>query len=190
MSQSTVSAYVVHIDGSDKSQSFRSHPVLDFLFDHSEAFDNPDQKMKTGPYTRYHTDDFVFTKADGTAFPPGEPSWQAFVGGYAPFTAHRHEARYCNVYERGGEGSGAWEMMGVAHIFADLAAPGEEKTKSDLSGRLWDVVVPGAFLFNCVADPTGPKGFKVKSMTIYGDGTPVVAAMIKRGMVKPEDLAK
>jgi hypothetical protein len=80
-------------------------------------------------------------------------------------------------------------MMGVAHIFADLAVPGE-KTKPDLSGRLWDVTVPGAFLFRCVADPSGPKGFKVKSMTLYGDGTPVVGEMIKRGIVRPEDLAK
>ncbi|KIW22941.1 uncharacterized protein PV07_11184 [Cladophialophora immunda] len=184
MSKSTVSAFVVYIDGSDKNQSFREHPVLDFLFDHAEAFDHGD--MKTGPYTRYQTDDFVFTKADGTVFAPGEASWQGWLAGYAPFTEHLHEARYCNVYERDG---GAWEMMGVAHVFANLAAPGE-KTKADLSGRLWDVVVPGAFLFKCVADPSGPKGFKVKSMTLYGDGTPVVAEMVKRGMLKPEDLAK
>ncbi|KIW83341.1 hypothetical protein Z517_02586 [Fonsecaea pedrosoi CBS 271.37] len=184
MSKPTVSAYVVHIDSPDKSQSFREHPVLDFLFDHQEAFDQGD--MKTGPYTRYHTDDFVFTKADGTVFAPGEASWQGWLAGYAPFTEHLHQARYCCVYERG-DGSG-WEMMGVAHVFANLAAPGE-KTKEDLSGRRWDVVVPGAFLFNCVKDPSGPKGFKVKSMTLYGDGTPVLAEMVKRGMVKPEDVA-
>ncbi|KIX98977.1 uncharacterized protein Z520_05438 [Fonsecaea multimorphosa CBS 102226] len=181
---SSVSAYVVHIDGSDKAQSFRKHlPILDFLFDHAEAFDQRD--MKRGPYTTYQTDDFVFTKADGTVFPPGEASWQGWLAGYAPFTEHLHEARYCNVYERNGE----WEMMGVANMFANLAAPGE-KTKPDLSGKLWDVVVPGAFLFKCVKDPSGPKGFKVKAMTLYGDGTPVVAEMIKRGMLKPEDLAK
>lgn len=181
MSPPTIPAYVVYIDGSD--ESFRQHPVLDFLFDHQEAFDHGN--MKSGPYTQYHTNDFVFTKSDGTVLPPGEASWKGWLEGYAPFTEHLHEPRYCCVYER----DGGWEMMGVAHIYANLAAPGE-KTKKDSSGRQWDVFVPGAFRFNCVADPSGPKGLKVKSMTLYGDGAPVVGEMIKRGMVKPEDLAK
>ncbi|KIW91686.1 uncharacterized protein Z519_07654 [Cladophialophora bantiana CBS 173.52] len=178
-------AYIVHIDGSDKEQRFREHPVLDFLFDHQEAFDHGD--MKSGPYTRFHTDDFVFTKSDGTVFPPGEASWQGWLSGYAPFTEHLHEPRYCNVYERD---DGSWEMMGIAHIYGNFPVPGGDKTKTDFSGRQWGVVVPGAMVFRCVKDPSGPKGFKVKSMTVYGDGTPVVAEMIKRGMIKPEDLAK
>jgi hypothetical protein len=181
MSNPTTPAYIVHINGSEKR--FREHPVLDFLFDHQEAFDHGN--MKTQPYTQYHSNDFVFTKSDGTVLPPGEASWKGWLEGYAPFTEHLHEARYCCVYER----NGGWEMMGVAHIYANLVVPGE-KTKTDLSGHQWDVVVPGAFLFTCVADPSGPKGFKVKSMTLYGDGTPVVGEMIKRGMVKPGDLAK
>ncbi|KAL6240705.1 hypothetical protein RBB50_012415 [Rhinocladiella similis] len=181
MSPPTTPAVIVHIDGTDKS--YRQHPVLDFLFTHQEAFDHGN--MKTEPYTQFHTKDFVFTKSDGTVLPAGEASWNGWLEGYAPFTEHLHEARYCCVYER----NGGWEMMGVAHVFANLPVPGE-KTKTDLSGRKWDVAVPGSFLFTCVADPGGPKGFKVKSMTLYGDGTPVVSEMIKRGMIKPEDLAK
>lgn len=181
MSPSTIPAYVVHIDGSDKR--YREHPVLDFLFDHQEAFDHGN--MKAEPYTQYHTSDFVFTKSDGTVLPPGEASWKGWLGGYAPFTEHLHEARYCCVYER----NGGWEMMGIAHVYGNLVVPGD-KTRKDLSGRQWDIEVPGAFLFACVPDPSGPKGFKVKSMTLFGDGTPVVGEMIKRGMVKPEDLAK
>jgi len=50
--------------------------------------------------------------------------------------------------------------------------------------------VPAAFLFNVVKDSAGPKGFKVKSMTLFGDGASVVMEMMKRGMVKPEDLTK
>ncbi|KIW10694.1 hypothetical protein PV08_11658 [Exophiala spinifera] len=190
----TTPAVIVHIDGAggiDKSYRER-HPVLDFLFTHQEAFDHG--TMKTEPYTQFHTSDFVFTKSDGTVLPAGEESWKGWLEGYAPFTEHLHEARYCCVYERrrdddddAGGSTSFWEMLGIANVFADLPAPGE-KTKTDLSGRKWDVAVPGAFLFTCVADPAGPKGFKVKSMTLYGDGTPVVGEMIKRGMVKPEDL--
>jgi len=180
MSTPTVPAYVVHISGPEKH---REHPVLDFLVDHQEAFDHGN--MKTQPYTQYHTNDFICTKPDGTVLPPGEASWKGWLESYAPFTEHLHEARYCCAYER----NGGWEMVGFAQIYANLLVPGE-KTKTDLSGRQWDVVVPGAFLFTCVADPSGPKGFKVSSVTLFGDGTPVVGEMMKRGMVKPEDLAK
>ena len=141
--------------------------------------------MKNEPYTKFHTEDFVLTKFDGTVLPPGEASWKGWLEGYAPFSEHLHEPKYCCVYER----DGGWEMVGMATIFGNLHVPGE-KTKTDLSGRKWDVAVPGALLFACVKDPTGPKGFKVKSMSLYGDGVPVVREMIKRGMITPEDLSK
>jgi hypothetical protein len=177
----TTPAAIFHIDGSDDRS--REHPVLDFLFEHQEAFDHGD--MKTQPYTKFHTDDFVYTKTDGTVLPAGEASWKGWLEGYAPFTKHLHEARYTCVYER----DGGWEMVGVAIIYANLPAPGP-KTKTDRSGQEWDVAAPGAFIFNCVEDEAGPKGFKIKSMTVFGDGVPVVSEMMKRGMVKPEDLAK
>lgn len=181
MSYPTIPAYQTHAKGAGPLS--REHPVLDFLIDHQKAFDKGN--MKNEPYTVFHADDFVFTKSDGTVLPPGEASWKGWLEGYAPFIEHFHEARYACIYEL----DGVWEMVGFANVYANLAVPGE-KTKTDLSGRQWDVIVPGAFLFTCVKDPTGPKGFKVKTMTLFGDGVPVVGEMIKRGMVKPEDLAK
>lgn len=181
MSYKTIPAYQSYTNGME--DRLREHPVLDFLFHHQESFDYGN--MKTEPYTAFHTDDYTFTKTDGTVLPPGEASWKGFLEGYAPFTEHLHEARYCCVYER----NGGWEMVGVAYIYGNLHVPGE-KAKTDLTGRKWDVAVPGAFIFNCVKDPAGPKGFKVKSTTLFGDTAPVVGEMIKRGMVKPEDLLK
>jgi hypothetical protein len=181
MSYPTIPAYQAHCKGAEPR--LREHPVLDFLFDHQEAFDRGN--MKTEPYTVFHTDDFIFTKTDGTVLPPGEASWKGWLESYASFSEHLHEARYCCVYER----DGGWEMMGLATIYANLHVPGE-KTKTDSSGRQWDVAVPGALLFNCVKDPAGPKGFKVKSMALFGDGVPIVGEMMKRGMIKPEDLLK
>jgi hypothetical protein len=78
-------------------------------------------------------------------------------------------------------------MLGFANVYANLLVPGE-KTKKDSTGRLWDVYVPGSLVFTCVKDPAGPKGFKVNTMTLYGNGSSVVEEMVKRGMVKPEDL--
>jgi hypothetical protein len=181
MSYPTIPAYQTYFTNAE--ERLREHPVLDFMIAHQEAFDSG--KMKTEPYTVFHTNDFTFTKSDGTILPPGEESWKGWLEGYAPFTKYYHEAQYVCVYER----NGGWEMMGIATVYADLPVPGE-KTKKDSTGRQWDVAVPGALLFTCVKDPTGPKGFKVKSITIFGDGTPVVGEMIKRGMNKPEDLLK
>jgi hypothetical protein len=181
MSYPTIPAYQTRANGAERLS--REHPVLDFLIDHQEAFDNGN--MKTEPYTVFHTDDFTFTKSDGKVLPPGEASWKGWLEGYAPFTEHFHEARYACIYER----NGGWEMIGFANVYANLLVSGE-KTKTDSSGRQWDVAAPGALFFTCVKDPAGPKGFKVKSMTLYGDGVPVVGEMIKRGMVKPEDLSK
>ncbi|KAJ6263726.1 hypothetical protein Dda_2296 [Drechslerella dactyloides] len=181
MSYPTIQAYQAYTNGTE--ERLREHPVLDFLFHHQESFDHGN--MKTEPYTVFHTDDFTFTKTDGTVLPPGEASWKGWLEGYVFFTEHLHEARYVCVYER----DGGWEMVGVANIYCNLPVPGE-RTKTDLSGRKWDIVVPGSFIFNCVQDSAGPKGFKVKSMTLFGDRVPAVAEMIKRGMVKPEDLFK
>jgi len=181
MSYRTIQAYQTQAVGAEKLS--REHPVLDFLIDHQVAFD--DGSMKKEPYTTFHTEDFVFTKSDGTVLPPGEESWKGLLEGYAPFSAHFHDGRYACIYER----NGGWEMLGLANVYANLLAPGE-KTKTDSAGRKWDVYVPGALVFTVVKDPAGPKGFKVKTMTIFGDGVAVVTEMIKRGMVKPEDLSK
>jgi len=181
MSYPTTPAFVVHCKGAEPS--LREHPVSDFLVNHQQAFDNGN--MKNEPYTVFHTDDFTFTKTDGTTLPPGEASWKGWLEIYAPFTEHYHEARQVCVYER----NGGWEMVGSANIYANLQVPGE-KTKTDLTGRKWDITSPGTFVFNCVKDPSGPKGFKLKSTTLFGDGVPVLREMMKRGMVKPEDLAK
>jgi len=181
MAYPTIPAYQIYAKDGEKMP--REHPVFDFTVMHQEAFD--DGSMKSGPYTAFHTDDFIFTKSDGTVLAPGEASWKGWLEGYAPFVKHFHEARYACLYER----NGGWEMVGFANIYGNLPVPGE-KTKKDSFGGQWDIVVPGAFLFVIVKDPTGPKGFKMKSMTVYGDGVPVVSEMIKRGMVKPEDLSK
>lgn len=177
----TTPAYLSQANGAERLS--REHPVLDFLIDHQEAFDHGN--MKNEPYTVFHTDDFVFTKSDGTVLPPGEASWKGWLEGYAAFSEHFHDSRYACIYER----NGIWEMLGFANLYANLLVPGE-KTKKDSTGRLWDVYVPGSLVFTCVKDPAGPKGFKVKTMTLYGDGTSVVGEMVKRGMVKSEDLFK
>lgn len=136
-------------------------------------------------HIQYSTPTVSHYQVYGTVLPPGEASWKGWLEGYGPFMEHFHEAQYVCIYER----NGGLEMVGLADIYANLPVPGE-KTKTDASGCQWDVLVLGALLFNCVKDPVDPKGFNVKSMTLFGDGVPAVGEMMKRGMLKPVNLSK
>ncbi len=177
----TTPAYLSQAKGAGRLS--RELPVLDFLIDHQEAFDHGN--MKNEPYIVIYTDDFVFTKSDGTVLPPGEATWRGWLEGCAAFNERFHDARYACIYER----NGGWEMLGFAHLYANFLVPGA-KTKKDSTGRLWDVYVPGSLVFTCVKDPAVQSDLRsrVKTMTLYGDGTSLVGEMVKRGMLKPEDL--
>jgi hypothetical protein len=153
------------------------------MFEHEEQFDLGDMKLK--PYTWFHTEDFTYTNPEGTTFEPGQASWDGWVKPYTAFSEHFHEPHYFVVYEK----DGGYELTGVAYIFANLLVPGE-KTKTDLQGRQWDVATPGSFWFKYVKDPSGPTGLKLKAARMCGNEVPILGEMIKRGMVKPEELVK
>lgn len=75
-------------------------------------------------------------------------------------------------------------MIGLAMVFANL--PGEEKREvKDKKGRDWEVKLPGAFKFYYRKDGDG---FKVKSTEIFSDSGPVVMALLKKGVMTPEQL--
>jgi hypothetical protein len=44
------------------------------------------------------------------------------------------------------------------------------------------------FQFEYVKDASGPEGFKMSKNTSFSDPTPAIVEMIKRGMLKPEQL--
>jgi hypothetical protein len=180
MSYKTVPAYVQYVRGWEETQN-REHPVMDWMFDYEAAFDRGD--MKSGPHTPWHSDDFSFTKSTGTCITGGAPAWAALLEMYAPFTTHYHEPFFYIIWET----PTGYELIGSAKVFANLPAPGES-TKTDLEGRKWDIEAPGAFHFEYVKDPSGPKGLKLKSEKLFADAIPMVGEMVKRGMVTSEQV--
>lgn len=58
-----------------------------------------------------------------------------------------------------------------------------------MTGRKWDVEAPSAFHFTVFKD-SGAKhgGIKLKRSKVFSDTAPVVVEMLKRGILKPEQL--
>ena len=89
------------------------------------------------------------------------------------------------------EKADGWEFIGEATLFIDLPKEGDTKKATDLDGRRWDLSVGSMFRFNFVKDWTAKHdGIKIRSLQMYSDTGPVVEEMLKRGIMKPEDLLR
>ena len=180
MSYPTKPAYIVEsCDGWEPK--LLEHPVFDWMQDHEEAFDWGD--MKSGPHTPWHTDDFTFTSPTGETIEGGAPAWDGVVKMYAPLVGHYHEPRWFVIWET----ENGYILTGSAIMYGNLPVPGDKKHK-DLKGREWDVAGPGAFHFEYVKDPSGPKGLKMKAEKIYANVLLLAAEMVKRGMVTADQV--
>lgn len=180
MSYPTKPAYIIEsCDGWDPKHL--EHPVFDWMQDHEEAFDHGD--MKSGPHTTWHTDDFSYTKPNGETISGGAPAWAALLEMYAPLVDHYHEPRWGVIWET----ENGYILAGSAIMYGNFPVPGDKKHK-DLKGREWDVSGPGAFHFEYVKDPSGPKGMKMKSQKIYANVLVLAAEMVKRGMITTDQV--
>lgn len=132
------------------------------------------------------TDDFVYQKATGELIQGGYAAIEALKETYAPFTENKHEPRCLSCWET----DDGWEMMGEAMLFGDLQAPGEkDQIHADANGRKWDLAIPSSFHFTYVKDPDARHdGIRLAKSVIYSDSFPAVKEMLKRGMMKPEQL--
>jgi hypothetical protein len=133
----------------------------------------------------WQTSDVIFHKPTGEVF-SADKAIHAALEMYAPFSAHKHEPSgpICCW-----ETANGWEMLGQATLFADLPVPGGAKVHKDLSGKEWDLAMPGMFHFEYVKDKEAKyDGIRMKAQRTFSDSAPAMVEMIKRGMVKPEQL--
>jgi len=80
-------------------------------------------------------------------------------------------------------------MTGIATLYADLPVPGGEKQHTDPEGNKWDLGSDAMFKFEYVKDSSAKHGgLLLKSSSIYADSGAAMAEMLKRGMIKPEQL--
>jgi hypothetical protein len=181
MSYPTKPAFVVTTKGWDE---LRVHPAMAWMEKYTYAWDG--KEINESNTTDWHTEDHVYQAPNGEVATGSKAAVNAALATYAPFAAHMHEP---NGTISCWETQDGWEMLGQATLFIDLPVPGGPKTKKDLSGRAWDIAAPGMFQFSYVKDK-GAKhdGIKMKLQKVFSDSGARMIEMIKRGMVKPEQL--
>jgi hypothetical protein len=180
MSYPTKPAYIVEsCDGWEPKLC--EHPVFDWMYDYEQGFDWGD--IKSGPHTPWHTDDYTFTNPTGETISGGAAAWAASLERFAPLAGHYHEPRSFVIWET----MNGYKLTGSAVIYGNLRVPGEKKHK-DLKGREWDIAGPVAYDIECVKDPSGPKGLKVKAQKVCFNTLPLAAEMVKRGVVTTDQV--
>lgn len=134
----------------------------------------------------WHTSDWTLQKSTGEQFKCTDKAWAALKETYAPFAEHVHDPQFlvCWEMEKG------WGMLGIARLWWNLQAPpsGGEKKIMGHGGKEWDGVTPGAFFFEYVK--SGKNEIKLARSEIFSDPSAALVAMLKRGMLKPEQLTQ
>jgi len=183
MSYPTEPVYI-HTGGWDDET--RSHPALKFM-EHFTVDILDGRKWDSEP-SSFYCSDFILQKSDGTVIKGAEEGWAAVQQIYGPFTAQTHEPNYLMANET----ADGWHAIGEARLFVNLPgspSPGEQKVK-DGKGKEWDAVIPSAFEFHYVKDESAEMGMKLALTKIFGDPLPALGPLLKRGVLKPEDLLK
>ncbi|KAH7392327.1 hypothetical protein DE146DRAFT_790847 [Phaeosphaeria sp. MPI-PUGE-AT-0046c] len=162
----------------------RAHPVMKWMENYTVEI--VDKKVwNDKPSDDYLTSDHKLNKSTGEVVSGGDASFSAMRDEiYAPLAQHFHDPQYLVAWDDGDE----HEMIGVASLFYNLAIPGDGNKIKDRNGKSWDGVIPAAFHFRYVKDDE--HGYKLSRTAIYNDPTAAVVGMLKRGMMKPEDLMK
>lgn len=162
----------------DWDATTRKHPAMAFMENYTNVWIDSRLFMNTttNDPLEYHTPSFTFTKPDGTSYSDLESSMTALQALYAPFVAHHHKPTLLCCWEV----ENGWKMLGVANLSVKLVG-------SDAGTGKWDVVTPSAFLFTYVKGK-GDNQILLQSTQIFSDSGPTVVALMKRGVLKPEDL--
>jgi hypothetical protein len=102
---------------------------------------------------------------------------------------HYHEPTYGIIWETS---DGGYELFGVANMYYNLHSPPKagsySKRKDESEGGEWEACTPGAFHFRYKKEKDGHGGLKMCQQILYVDTFPLVGEMVRRGMVKPEQV--
>ena len=128
-----------------------------------------------------HTRDWTLQKSSGEVVEGNEKAWKALQEVYAPFKEHVHDPNFFVCWES----KDGWELIGTASVYYILQAPGEGGVKGP-HGKQWDGVAPGAFHFDMVK--AGGDKLELRRTSIFTDPSAALVQMLKRGMLKPEQL--
>ncbi|ORY19303.1 hypothetical protein BCR34DRAFT_210604 [Clohesyomyces aquaticus] len=162
-------------------EEIRAHPCMNWMEQYTLAADR--KAWDTEPYSNWFTEDCALHKSTGEVVCGGDAAWKAIKEVYAPFSEHQHIPQFIAVWER----ENGWEMLGVATLYWSLPVPGEGVKVKDDNGKEWDGAGPAAFDFWYRKTNAG---IRLEKEAIYVDSSVAVKEMVKRGMLKAEDIVK
>ncbi|KAF2678184.1 hypothetical protein K458DRAFT_409155 [Lentithecium fluviatile CBS 122367] len=178
MSFPTKPAFIHYGTWDDES---RAHECMKWMEQYTHAADR--KAWDTEPSSNWFTSDCALYKPTGEVISGGDAAWNAIKEVYAPFSEHLHIPQFIVVWER----ENGWEMLGVATLYWNLPVPGEGGKVKDVKGKEWDGAGPAAFDFWYRKTDAG---IRLEKEAIYADSSAAVKEMVKRGMVKAEDVMK
>ncbi|EME83855.1 uncharacterized protein MYCFIDRAFT_84160 [Pseudocercospora fijiensis CIRAD86] len=180
MSYPTKPAFVHYGDWDDET---RQHEAMKFMEDYTHAFDANSIPSQSLPKVRANNlEKDLLVRSTGQTDQGGEASLAALKNEiYAPFAAYHHEPSFIVAFET----EQGWEMIGIATLWWNLAVPGDGPKQKDGKGKEWEGGVPAAFKFGY--RKTGD-GIKMSETRIMADPSGALVDMVKRGMVKPEQI--
>lgn len=154
-----------------------------FLHEHEVLFDAKD----FAACQPFYATDLVYTKSNGEKFEGIDAAVAGMTAEYALFSEYFHEPIYGTIVDH--EDGKGHRLLGTAKVFVNLAGPfpGEAKNE-DLSGRKWECVTQGSFIFDVVKDEEGPGGYRLKLFHVMADPTPILKEAVRRGIVPAEAL--
>jgi hypothetical protein len=160
-------------------------PFSTYIHHNREIYTNQvDKKVwDHDPSSKWLTAGHTFIKTNGETITGGDAAFTSLSKEvYAPFSEHLHDPEFLVAWET----SDGWGMLGQATLYWNLAVKGDGKGGvKDKSGKQWDGAGPAAFRFGYVK---GKDGIRLDRTEIMADSAGAVVAMLKRGMMKPEDL--
>lgn len=171
------------MESGDWSDASRKHPAMAWMEEYTNALDTGDFSV---PWSDWHAPEFEFHRANGVVDRGGEQAWNGVKEVYGNFASFTHTPQFLVSWET----EDGWAMLGIANLYAILpgSSDGGEKV-TDSKNKKWDVVVPSAFHFDYVkSDKAKHHGILLKKTRIFGDSGPVVVGLLKRGIIKPEQL--
>lgn len=164
----------------DWDQETRQHPAMEFMERYTR--ETVDVRNWDESADKHHTKDFRLIKSTGQTVEGRDQAWSTLGKEvYAPFKAHRHHPTFIICWDE----DDGYSMFGIANLWWTLAAPGDEKKVKDEQGQEWDGVTPAAFKFRY--EKEGGE-VKLAETRIFDDPSQAIVTMLKRGMIKSEDL--
>lgn len=180
MSYPTTPAFIFTGDWSADS---RKHHVGAWLEQYTNAYDTGLQSLSS-QLDKWFTPDFTIVKADGSVHEGLQKAFASLQSTYGPLTEYHHQPTYGVITET----SNGWSCVGVADLFYSLPGQGASAGAADNTGKKFDGVIPGAFIFNFVKSDKGPDGLQLNKITLFSDSGPIVVQLLQRGVLKPADI--